>query len=136
MGDTVEELKRYNARRKLKGAVQSVTNGIMSLDADTNSSILIPICYFFGNNFFYLNILVAVGSASDSLNDWADEEAGLEAVQTVLDSLDDIHALQDSYVDNDLLKDMLRDIRLHELLRVSSKFINQELKFLILFIYF
>lgn len=72
--------------------------------------------------FFFLFcwiFLVAVGSASDSLNDWADEEAGLEAVQTVLDSLDDIHALQDSYVDNDLLKDMLRDIRLHELLRVS-----------------
>lgn len=65
---------------------------------------------------------MAVGSASDSLNDWADEEAGLEAVQTVLDSLDDIHALQDSYVDNDLLKDMLRDIRLHELLRVSLTF--------------
>lgn len=42
LGDTVEELKRYNARRKLKGAVQSVTNGHMSFDADTNSSILIP----------------------------------------------------------------------------------------------
>lgn len=120
MGDTVEELKRYNARRKLKGAVQSVTNGIVSFDADTNSSILIPIFFLF---FFIIifGFLVAVGSASDSLNDWADEEAGLEAVQTVLDSLDDIHALQDSYVDNDLLKDMLRDIRLHELLRVSSQ---------------
>lgn len=78
---------------------------------------------------------MAVGSASDSLNDWADEEAGLEAVQTVLDSLDDIHALQDSYVDNDLLKDMLRDIRLHELLRVSSKFITQRVE-ISNFIYF
>lgn len=75
------------------------------------------------SDFFLFNVLVAVGSASDSLNDWADEEAGLEAVQTVLDSLDDIHALQDSYVDNDLLKDMLRDIRLHELLRVRAFFL-------------
>lgn len=63
---------------------------------------------------------MAVGAASESLNEWADEEAGLEAVQKVLDSLDDIHALQDTYVDQDVLKDMLRDTKLHELLRVSN----------------
>ncbi|XP_055526225.1 peripheral plasma membrane protein CASK isoform X18 [Wyeomyia smithii] len=41
LGDTVEELKRYNARRKLKGAVQAVAGGV-ALDplccADTDSS--------------------------------------------------------------------------------------------------
>jgi calcium/calmodulin-dependent serine protein kinase len=41
LNDTVEELKRYNARRKLKGAVQTVAGGI-ALDplcaADTDSS--------------------------------------------------------------------------------------------------
>lgn len=28
LGDTVEELKRFNARRKLKGAVQAVAGGM------------------------------------------------------------------------------------------------------------
>lgn len=77
--------------------------------------------YFFSFSicFFIINVLVAVGSASDTLNEWADEEAGIEAVQKILDSLDDIHALQDMYVDPDLLRDMLRDTKLHDLLRVS-----------------
>jgi len=28
LNDTVEELKRYNARRKLKGAVQAIASGV------------------------------------------------------------------------------------------------------------
>lgn len=59
-----------------------------------------------------------VASASDSLNEWADEEAGIEAVQRILDCLDDIYALQDAHVDSDVLRDMLRDNRLHQLLHV------------------
>lgn len=43
MGDTVEELKRFNARRKLKGAVQAVAGGI-AMDpfcgADTDSGMI------------------------------------------------------------------------------------------------
>lgn len=62
---------------------------------------------------------VTIGIASETLNDWADEEAGLEAVQRVLDSLDDIHALQDEYVDEHVLRDMLSDNRLSALLQVS-----------------
>lgn len=62
---------------------------------------------------------MAVGTASESLNEWADEEAGLEAVERVLDSLDDIHALQDAYVDPDILNEMLRDDKLHALLQVG-----------------
>ncbi|XP_037025999.1 peripheral plasma membrane protein CASK isoform X3 [Bradysia coprophila] len=104
LGDTVEELKRFNARRKLKGAVQAVAGGI-AMDpfcgADTDS--------------------VAVGAASESLNEWADEEAGLEAVQMVLDSLDDIHALQDAFVDQDVLIEMLRDVKLHALLQLYDR---------------
>lgn len=111
LGDTVEELKRYNARRKLKGAVQAVAGGV-ALDplccADTDS--------------------MAIGTASESLNEWADEEAGLEAIQKVLDSLDDITALQDANCDPEVLASMLRDVKLHELLqlydRVSSSVIN------------
>lgn len=62
---------------------------------------------------------MAVGTASETLNEWADEEAGLEAVQKVLDSLDDIHAVQDPFVDPDVLRDILRDTRLHNLLQVK-----------------
>lgn len=61
---------------------------------------------------------MAVGTASETLNEWADEDAGIEAVQRILDSLDDIHAIQDTYVDPDLLNSMLRDNKLHDLLRV------------------
>ncbi|XP_062702929.1 peripheral plasma membrane protein CASK isoform X3 [Aedes albopictus] len=111
LGETVEELKRYNARRKLKGAVQAVAGGV-AMDplccADTDS--------------------MAIGTASESLNEWADEEAGLEAIQKVLDSLDDITALQDTNCDPEVLASMLRDVKLHELLqlydRVSSSVIN------------
>lgn len=53
MADTVEELKRYNARRKLKGAVQAIAGGT-TLDpifgADTDSSMTI----------FYINIRYTV----------------------------------------------------------------------------
>lgn len=66
--------------------------------------------------------VVTIGIASETLNDWADEEAGLEAVQRVLDSLDDIHALQDEYVDEYVLRDMLSDNRLSALLQVLNKF--------------
>lgn len=68
---------------------------------------------------------VTIGIASETLNDWADEEAGLEAVQRVLDSLDDIHALQDLYVDDGVLHEMLTDPRLSALLQV--KFINDHI---------
>lgn len=63
---------------------------------------------------------VAVGVASVSLAEWADEEAGLEAVQRVLDSLDDINALQDPFVESDVLADILQDEQLQDLLHVSE----------------
>uniref|UniRef100_A0A1A9YUC0 Protein kinase domain-containing protein n=1 Tax=Glossina morsitans morsitans TaxID=37546 RepID=A0A1A9YUC0_GLOMM len=71
LADTVEELKRYNARHML--------------------------------------------------NEWADEEAGIEAVQRILDCLDDIYALQDAHVDPDVLRDMLRDNRLHQFLQLFDR---------------
>lgn len=54
------------------------------------------------------------------LNEWADEEAGIEAVQRILDCLDDIYALLDAHVDSDVLRDMLRDTRLHQFLQVIT----------------
>lgn len=63
--------------------------------------------------------LVAVGTASESLNEWADEDAGIEAVQKILDTLDDIAALQDTEIDPDVLISMLRDNKLHAMLQVN-----------------
>lgn len=63
---------------------------------------------------------MAIGTASESLNEWADEDAGIEAVQKILDTLDDISALQDSESDPDVLISMLRDGKLHAMLTVRK----------------
>lgn len=60
-----------------------------------------------------------VGQASESLNEWADEDAGIEAVQKIVDTLDDIAALQDTEIDPDVLISMLRDNKLHNMLQVN-----------------
>lgn len=61
-------------------------------------------------------------------DEWSDEEAGIEAVQRILDCLDDIYSLQDAHVDEDVLRDMLRDARLQQFLqlfdRISSSVIT------------
>ncbi|CRL07232.1 CLUMA_CG020213, isoform A [Clunio marinus] len=108
LNDTVEELKRFNARRKLKGAVQAISSGV-SLD---------PLCC---NDIDS----VAIGTASESLNEWADEDAGIEAVQKILDTLDDISALQDTQIDPDVLISMLRDNRLHVMLQLFDRISSQ-----------
>ncbi|XP_017873672.1 peripheral plasma membrane protein CASK isoform X4 [Drosophila mojavensis] len=100
LAETVEELKRYNARRKLKGAVQAIAGGtnmdpLYSTDAD-----------------------MPIAGAPD---EWADEEAGIEAVQRILDCLDDIYSLQDAHVDADVLRDMLRDVRLQQFLQLFDR---------------
>lgn len=129
LAETVEELKRFNARRKLKGAVQAIAGGLANdplCGTDTDSgackqnkvSTKSNISFQSDKKITQKPIAVTIGIASETLNDWADEEAGLEAVQRVLDSLDDIHALQDEYVDEDVLRDMLSDNRLSALLQV------------------
>lgn len=52
-------------------------------------------------------------------DEWIEEEIGTEAVQRILDSLDDIVALQDPHADYDVMLSMLRDTRLHSLLKVG-----------------
>lgn len=49
---------------------------------------------------------------------------GTEAVQKILDSLDDIVALQDPCVDINVLMTMLTDSRLHSLLQVCKSYTN------------
>lgn len=70
----------------------------------------------------FSNLPVQIGTASETLSEWADDEAGLEAVQKVVDSLDDIYALQDPLVEADVLRDILRDDRLHMLLQVRRRY--------------
>lgn len=65
-----------------------------------------------------------IGAASECMNEWADEDAGIEAVQRIADTLDDIAALQDPEVDPDVLISMLRDTKLHELLKVITNNLN------------
>lgn len=43
LGDTVEELKKFNARRKLKGAIQAIAGGVANdplCGTDTDSGKL------------------------------------------------------------------------------------------------
>lgn len=126
LNDTVEELKRYNARRKLKGAVQAIASGVSHdplycTDIDAGNGIKTLIC--FRSNIIYdiSTNLVPIGTASECLNEWADEDAGIEAVQRILDALDDVSALQDSQIDPDVLISMLRDSKLHAILQVGMK---------------
>lgn len=73
------------------------------------------------NLWYIFTNLVPIGTASESLNEWADEDAGIEAVQRILDALDDVSALQDSQIDPDVLISMLRDSKLHAILQVGTK---------------
>jgi calcium/calmodulin-dependent serine protein kinase len=66
--------------------------------------------------------------ASESLNEWADEDAGIEAVQKILDTLDDVAALQDTEIDPDVLISMLRDNKLHNMLQVDYGHIQTKSK--------
>lgn len=70
------------------------------------------------------------------MNEWADEEAGIEAVQRVLDAMDDIHALQDPYTEPEVLMDMLQDDKLHELLHVSKLKCSYKLYSIFVFYYY
>ncbi|XP_075210519.1 peripheral plasma membrane protein CASK-like [Lycorma delicatula] len=100
--DTVEEMKKLNARRRLKGAVMAaVSSSKWSSD---------------------------VGD-SDHFSDCGDDEVTSAAVTMILDSLDDIHCLQEPPLDDpDFLHSVLEDRQLHALLelydRISSKVVS------------
>ncbi|KAM7314903.1 peripheral plasma membrane protein CASK isoform X2 [Ixodes scapularis] len=91
--ETVDELRKFNARRKLKGAV------LAAVSSSKWTS-------------FYSD------PAMDGISDFGiEEEVTAIAVSTVLDSLDDIHCLTDcSERDRDFLLSVLEDSQLHALL--------------------
>ncbi|XP_043070821.1 peripheral plasma membrane protein CASK isoform X3 [Drosophila grimshawi] len=121
LADTVEELKRYNARRKLKGAVQAIAGGT-NMDplyvTDADSKWMNARMNAESTALLIINFVVPIAGAPD---EWADEEAGIEAVQRILDCLDDIYSLQDAHVDADVLRDMLRDGRLQQFLQLFDR---------------
>uniref|UniRef100_A0AAY4DNJ5 Peripheral plasma membrane protein CASK n=1 Tax=Denticeps clupeoides TaxID=299321 RepID=A0AAY4DNJ5_9TELE len=100
--ETVEQLRKFNARRKLKGAVLAAVSSHKF-------------------NFFY-------GDPPEELPDFSEDptSSGLlaaeRAVSQVLDSLEEIHALTDcSEKDLDFLHSVFQDQHLHTLLDLYDK---------------
>ncbi|XP_005745582.1 peripheral plasma membrane protein CASK isoform X14 [Maylandia zebra] len=100
--ETVEQLRKFNARRKLKGAVLAAVSSHKF-------------------NSFY-------GDPPEELQDFSDDptSSGLlaaeRAVSQVLDSLEEIHALTDcSEKDLDFLHSVFQDQHLHTLLDLYDK---------------
>ncbi|XP_068912694.1 peripheral plasma membrane protein CASK isoform X4 [Tenebrio molitor] len=103
LGDSVEELKKFNARRKLKAVVLSAVNSSKWYPYDDTNA--------------------------DSFSDFGDDEVSACAVSTILDSLDDIYCLQESHPQERAhLLALLEDTHLHVLLelydRIASKVVT------------
>ncbi|XP_033842287.1 peripheral plasma membrane protein CASK isoform X8 [Periophthalmus magnuspinnatus] len=94
--ETVEQLRKFNARRKLKGAVLAAVSSHKF-------------------NSFY-------GDPPEELHDFTDDPTSSGAVSQVLDSLEEIHALTDcSEKDLDFLHSVFQDQHLHTLLDLYDK---------------
>ncbi|XP_062861564.1 peripheral plasma membrane protein CASK isoform X2 [Trichomycterus rosablanca] len=94
--ETVEQLRKFNARRKLKGAV------LAAVSSHKFSS-------------FY-------GDPPEDLADFSEDSTSSGAVSQVLDSLEEIHALTDcSEKDLDFLHSVFQDQHLHTLLDLYDK---------------
>ncbi|KAM4557978.1 peripheral plasma membrane protein CASK isoform 18-T18 [Odontesthes bonariensis] len=94
--ETVEQLRKFNARRKLKGAVLAAVSSHKF-------------------NSFY-------GDPPEELHDFTEDPTSSGAVSQVLDSLEEIHALTDcSEKDLDFLHSVFQDQNLHTLLDLYDK---------------
>ncbi|XP_057191935.1 peripheral plasma membrane protein CASK isoform X10 [Triplophysa rosa] len=94
--ETVEQLRKFNARRKLKGAVLAAVSSHKF-------------------NSFY-------GDPPDEMPDFSEDPTSSGAVSQVLDSLEEIHALTDcSEKDLDFLHSVFQDHHLHTLLDLYDK---------------
>ncbi|XP_078795666.1 peripheral plasma membrane protein CASK isoform X33 [Oryzias latipes] len=94
--ETVEQLRKFNARRKLKGAVLAAVSSHKF-------------------NSFY-------GDPPEELHDFSEDPSSSGAVSQVLDSLEEIHALTDcSEKDLDFLHSVFQDQHLHTLLDLYDK---------------
>ncbi|XP_033867523.1 peripheral plasma membrane protein CASK isoform X20 [Acipenser ruthenus] len=96
LAETVEQLRKFNARRKLKGAVLAAVSSHKF-------------------NSFY-------GDPPEELLDFSEDPTSSGAVSQVLDSLEEIHALTDcSEKDLDFLHSVFQDQHLHTLLDLYDK---------------
>ncbi|XP_035030631.1 peripheral plasma membrane protein CASK isoform X16 [Hippoglossus stenolepis] len=96
MPETVEQLRKFNARRKLKGAVLAAVSSHKF-------------------NSFY-------GDPPEELHDFTSDPTSSGAVSQVLDSLEEIHGLTDcSEKDLDFLHSVFQDQHLHTLLDLYDK---------------
>uniref|UniRef100_W5L1R1 Calcium/calmodulin-dependent serine protein kinase b n=1 Tax=Astyanax mexicanus TaxID=7994 RepID=W5L1R1_ASTMX len=94
--ETVEQLRKFNARRKLKGAVLAAVSSHKF-------------------NSFY-------GDPPEEMHDFTEDPTSSGAVSQVLDSLEEIHALTDcSEKDLDFLHSVFQDQHLHTLLDLYDK---------------
>ncbi|KAL3045658.1 peripheral plasma membrane protein CASK isoform X5 [Gymnodraco acuticeps] len=94
--ETVEQLRKFNGRRKLKGAVLAAVSSHKF-------------------NSYY-------GDPPEELHDYTDDPTSSGAVSQVLDSLEEIHALTDcSEKDMDFLHSVFQDQHLHTLLDLYDK---------------
>ena len=122
LNETVEELKKFNSRRKLKGAVLAAVSSpkwIYLQEADT------PNGGGDGPNG-HLNSIPGVPTSSNGSSGGsdfgADDEITSAAVGLVLDSLDDIHCLLEAKNrDGDFLSSVLQDPALHSLLNLYDQ---------------
>ncbi|VEN44330.1 unnamed protein product, partial [Callosobruchus maculatus] len=93
--DTVEELKKFNARRKLKSCIQNAVNSSKWYPYDDPNT--------------------------DNVSDCGDDEVSSCAVATITDALDDIYCLQESQPQERAhLLALLDDTRLHTMLEIFN----------------
>ncbi len=116
--ETVDELKKFNGRRKLKGAVLAAVSSPkwMSLlyEPDTPNGG--------GPNGHCNNVPASSNGSSGGSDFGADDEVTSAAVGLVLDSLDDIHCLIEAKnKDEDFLGAVLQDPALHSLLNLYDQ---------------
>lgn len=97
--DSIEELKKYNGRRKLKAVILSAVNSSKWYPYDEVTE--------------------------DTLSDFGDDEVSSSAVATILDALDEIQCLQESELhERAHLLALLEDNHLHELLDLFDRISN------------
>ena len=135
--ETVDELRKFNARRKLKGAVlAAVSSPKWSINSNEQPGLLAGMNGRGGDRTSNTNLndegrpssaaAAASGLVTSSLDFGADDEVTSTAVGFVLDSLDDIHCLLE--VKNRAIEDqpeflspVLQDKPLHALLNLYDQ---------------
>ncbi|KAG8230171.1 hypothetical protein J437_LFUL006103, partial [Ladona fulva] len=133
LSETVEEMRKFNSRRRLKGAVLSAVSsprwqlGLGGAAPSTPPPVTpqtVP-----------GEISGGIGGGvmcDDGFLDFGEDEATSKAVNMILDSLDDIHCLQEAAVpassaiiplsrDNHFLQEVLEDKQLHALLNLYDR---------------